>query len=225
MAAIVFDLDGTLVDSAPDLHAAANATLADEGLEALSLATIKSYIGDGIDALVAHCLAASTRDPAKIAAASVRFRRHYAERDHGGTTIYPGTAVALARLKASGHRLAVCTNKDEDFARDILVATGLLASIDIVVGGDTTGCRKPDPTPLLACVRLCGKRPAGSLYIGDSEIDAETAAAAGIAFVLYEGGYRRYPGRPLRARASFQAFAILPEVIARVEEAISREAT
>jgi phosphoglycolate phosphatase len=213
VAAIDFDLDDTLVDSAPDLHAAANATLANEGLEPLSPATIRSYIGDGIDVLVARCLAASAKDPAKIAAASAHFRRHYAERDHRGTTIYPGAAEALARLKASGHRLAACTNKEESFALDILATTGFLASLDAVVGGDTTGRRKPDAAPLLACARLCGSQPNETLYIGDSEIDAETALAAGVDFILYEGGYRREPGRPIAHRAAFYVYPDLPGLI------------
>lgn len=216
MKAIVFDLDGTLVDSAPDLHAAANATRADEGLEALSLTRLKSYIGDGIDALVHRCLAEAASEPARIAAASARFRRHYAARGHRGTTLYPSAAEALARLKADGHRLAVCTNKDEGFAREILSATGLLDGIDVVVGGDTTGRRKPDPAPLLACARLCGARPQETIYIGDSEIDATTAEAAGIDFILYEGGYRREPDRPIAQRAGFSDFATLPGLIAKL---------
>lgn len=186
---IVFDLDGTLVDSAPDLMIASNKMLAGEGLEPLDLATITSFIGNGLPKLVERVMRAR-------GIASHHFERLYDEvKDFYNASPadeskpMPGVVALLEKLKTDGHRLGVCTNKPEEPARLMLSLLGLERFFDTVVGGDALPEKKPHPAPLnLAFERLgAGER----LYVGDSEIDAEVALAAEVPFAIYAHGYRK----------------------------------
>ncbi|HUF86275.1 MAG TPA: phosphoglycolate phosphatase [Thermohalobaculum sp.] len=193
--AAIFDLDGTLIDSAPDLHAAANALLAERDLGPVSLSEVRGFIGEGVPKLVARCLAAAGAPATgrELAAAVTRFRAIYGADPVRLTRAYDGVEAALGALSARGLLLGVCTNKPEAVSRDILAALGLDRHLRAVVGGDTLATMKPDAAPLRHTVRLLGAGPAEALFIGDSGTDADTAAAAGIAFALYSGGYRKRP--------------------------------
>lgn len=215
MAALIFDLDGTLIDSAADIHAASNLVLTEEGLAPLTLAEVRSFIGRGVPHLVACLLTAAGEDPAgpRHARLVARFAEIY-EDAVGLTVPYPGVAAALADLTGQGHRLAVCTNKPLAPARAVLRHLGLERAFAVVHGGDSHAAKKPDPAPLLATLAALGGGPA--LYIGDSEVDAECAARAGLTFALFTEGYRKTPVDELTHAAAFADFAVLPGLIGKL---------
>ncbi len=195
-ALVIFDLDGTLIDSAPDLAAAVNAMLAGYGREPLPVAEVRRMVGDGVAMLIARALAASDCRPADPAEAERSFMRHYESAATSLTTVFPGAAQALQALSAAGIPLAVCTNKPARIATDILDSLGLGKYFARVIGGDSL----PYPQARSAgAARRCWKssRPAAkdALLVGDSEVDAATAHAAGVPFVLMKHGYRRGPRR------------------------------
>lgn len=191
--AVIFDLDGTLIDSAPDLHTAANALLAERGLDPVSLARVRDFIGEGVPKLVERSLEAggAPATAQKLTAAVRRFRAIYGAEPVRLTRPYDGVEEALGALSARGLLLGVCTNKPERVSRDILARLGLDRHLRVLVGGDTLARMKPDPAPLLQTARLLGAGPAETLFVGDSGTDADTADAAGISFALYSGGYRK----------------------------------
>ena len=174
--ALAFDLDGTLIDSAPDLHVAVNRMLAEAGEAPLDLATVISFIGNGIPNLVRLAMAARGMDPARQAHMNARMLALYSADPATLTEPYPGVRAALARLRSEGCRLGLCTNKAMVPTLGILRALDLERSFDAVVGGDTLPVKKPDPAPLVECGRLLGGEV--DFYVGDSEVDAETARRA-----------------------------------------------
>lgn len=213
MATLIFDLDGTLIDSAADIHAAANHVLAEQGLAPLSLAEVRSFIGRGVPHLVACLLQAVGEDPAGPLHAPMvaRFTADY-EEAVGLTVPYPGVAAALEALAGAGHRLGICTNKPLLPARAVLRHLALEPAFEVVHGGDSHPLKKPDPAPLMAALQALGGGPA--LYIGDSEVDAECAQRAGLTFVLFTEGYRKTPVEALPHAAAFADFADLPALVA-----------
>jgi phosphoglycolate phosphatase len=150
-------------------------------------------------------------DPARHKALTQVTLDHYNAAPSALTRPYPGVPQALAALEAAGHRLALCTNKPEAPARAILADLGLARHFPVVIGGDTLPMRKPDPAPALECVKAMGGGDAA--FIGDSEVDAETAEAAGLPFYLFTEGYRKSPVSALPHRAAFSDFAALPGLI------------
>ena len=208
---LIFDLDGTLIDSAPDIRAAVNRMLAGEGLEPLDLPTVTDFVGNGMPKLVERVMAVKGIDPARHKALTQVTLDHYNAAPSALTRPYPVVPQALAALEAAGHRLALCTNKPEAPARAILADLGLARHFPVVIGGDTLPMRKPDPAPALECVKAMGGGDAA--FIGDSEVDAETAEAAGLPFYLFTEGYRKSPVSALPHRAAFSDFAALPGLI------------
>jgi phosphoglycolate phosphatase len=198
--AVLLDLDGTLLDTAPDLAQAANRTLAELGLRELPESQVRDFIGQGIAMLVRRCLEASSGrapDDALFESALARFAVHY-ERVNGNSSVpYPGVREGLAAMRAGGLRLACVTNKAARFAVPLLAARALDEYFDAVVTSDQAGSRKPSPGPfLVACERL-GVSPQEAAAIGDSANDAQGARAAGCAPVLLVPyGYRE--GRDIR---------------------------
>jgi len=188
--AIVFDLDGTLIDSAPDLQHIANLVLAQEGAAPVTLSDARSYIGNGAAVFVSRMMAARGLPEADHA----RLRRAFIDLYDDATAhtmIYPGVISALDALAAAGYAMGVCTNKPLSPARAVLAHFGLRERFACVVGGDTLAHHKPHPAPLLHAFDLLGAKD--HLYVGDSEIDYQTAIAAAVPFAFFTEGYRKSP--------------------------------
>lgn len=208
MAGVVFDLDGTLIDSVPDIQAVANTVLAGEGVAALSLADTRSFVGLGADVFVQRMRAArglADSDHGRLLAAFL----HGYETAVDRTTLYPGVPTALAALRAQGHQLGLCTNKPTGPTRAVLAHLRLAGYFDTVICGDTLPLRKPDPAPIHAAFQRIGP----GVYVGDSDVDAEAAERAGVPFVLFTQGYCRVPLSTLTCAARLDDFAALPGVV------------
>ncbi len=209
MRAAIFDLDGTLVDSAPDIHAAANRVLAAHALPPLTLDETRSFIGAGAPVFVERMAAArlAAPDPARTEAMLVGFLEAY-EGAVALTRPYPGVVPVLERLAAAGWRLGLCTNKPEAPTHGVLAHFGLARFFAAVVGGDSLPVRKPDPAPLRHVVTALGA--ARPVFVGDSETDAATARAAGLPFALFTRGYRLSPVAALPHDFAFDDWDALP---------------
>jgi phosphoglycolate phosphatase len=192
MKAIIFDLDGTLIDSAPDIHAAANAVLQGEGMPLVTFEQSRGFIGRGARVFVERMERAVTggNDPTLTAHLHERFL-HFYERAHENTRIYPHVVDTLTTLQAAGYALGLCTNKPNGPTRAVLAHLGWDKLFTVVIGGDSLPVAKPDPAPLMAVVEGLGLTLPQIVYIGDSETDAETAKRAGARFGLFTEGYRR----------------------------------
>ena len=185
----VFDLDGTLVDSAPDLHAALDRLMATRGLPPFGRPEVVAMIGDGAKVLVERALAARQRP--FDAAALDHFLADYTAHAAVETRLFPGIEAALDTLARDGDgwRMAVCTNKPVGAARDLLGALGLLDRFAAIGGGDSFPVRKPDPAHLLATIEQAGGMGAGAVMIGDHRNDVAAARGAGIPCVFVGWGY------------------------------------
>ncbi|BBK41262.1 phosphoglycolate phosphatase [Allostella vacuolata] len=216
--AIIFDFDGTLVDSAADLRTALNMLLAEARLPAQPIEAVRRMIGDGALKLVERGFAAAGRPVAgdALARQGQRFLELYEPISADSTQPYPGVVETLERLAAAGHRLGLCTNKPERATRLMLETLRLDRLLTSVVGGDTLPVRKPDPAPLLAAIAGLGLAPAQALMVGDNEHDVATAKAAGVPVVAVSYGYARVPLAELHADATIDAFDELPAAIARI---------
>ncbi|MEV4781700.1 phosphoglycolate phosphatase [Burkholderia sp. LMU1-1-1.1] len=191
--ALLIDLDGTMVDTAPDLAAAAALMLAGLGRPPLALSTVAGFIGNGVPALVARVLAASglagAANPVDPAAAEASFVHHYTGTNGRHGRAYRGALDGVAALRRAGFPLACVTNKPQALAEALLGTCGLLPHFDHVVGGDTPAGLKPSAGPLLHACRLLGVAPQRALMVGDSAIDVAAARAAGMPVWLVRHGY------------------------------------
>ncbi len=212
MTAIIFDLDGTLVDSAPDIQAAANKMLESEGRAPLDLPTVIGFIGNGLPKLVERAMRARDLPMDRHGDLSARTLAFYDAESTTRTRPYPGLDEALDTLKAQGFALGICTNKPAAPARDILARFDLARHFEVVIGGDTLPIKKPDPAPLRAAFAELGQ---DGLFVGDSEVDAETAERAGVPFLLFTEGYRKQPVEALPHLARFGRFDALPDLVAQ----------
>jgi phosphoglycolate phosphatase len=213
---LIFDLDGTLVDSAADLRAALNQMLRERGRPSLSLPQVKQMIGDGAAALVARALAASGGNPADAAGALPRFIELYEADAVRLSRPYPAVPETLAALRRRGYRTAICTNKPQHATLTVLEGLGLLPLFDAVAGGDRFPVRKPDPGHLSGLIGALGARAEAAAMIGDSENDAAVARGAGLPLVLMRYGYARADPDSLGADAVLDQFADLPAVLDRL---------
>ncbi len=220
MARLVFDLDGTLIDSNPTLWAAGSTLLSELGRAPVSERTSAGFVGKGVEALVEGLLRHTGGVPGEALAPHVaRFRAIYALDPVAGTVVYPGAAEALAALAAAGHGLAVCTQKPNPPALVLLRELGLMPPVTGFTGGDSLDVLKPDPRMLAHAAEQLAPGPV--ILIGDSEIDAATAVAAGVPFLLHTEGYRLDPDRPLASAGAFSDFAALPGLVAGLLAAAS----
>jgi len=197
--AILFDLDGTLVDSVRDLRDAVNVLLAEEGLRQINLGETKSMIGDGAAKLVERAVSATGGDLSRLPALVARFLQIYEANASHHTESYPGVVETLAGLRRLGIPLAVVTNKPYAATIDILESLGLRTYFDVIIGGDTLPERKPHPAPIIAALSRLGVAPEAALMVGDNYHDVQAARAAGVRAVAVTYGYSHKPHSELGA--------------------------
>jgi len=191
MTTVIFDLDGTLVDTAPDLMHATNHVLRREGRREVGFGEIRTMVGQGAKKLIERGFAA-TGAPVEAHRLDELYRLfvdHYADHIAEESRPFPGAVGLLERCRTEGIGLGVCTNKLEGLSVALLRSLGLDGFFDAVVGPDTLGIAKPDPAPYREAVRRCRGSVARSLLVGDSETDVLTARAAGVPIVAVTFGY------------------------------------
>lgn len=188
---IVFDLDGTLVDTAPDLLDSLNHCLALARMDAVDSGRLRSYVGMGGKVMIQRAFAAqgAPLTEERLAELLVSFLDHYTDNIPGRSLPFPGVEAALTRFAEAGWRLAVCTNKYETLARKLLERLDLAPRFAAITGQDTFDFRKPDPRHLVETIGLAGGDAGQALMIGDSVTDIETAKRAGIPVVAVDFGY------------------------------------
>lgn len=188
--AVVFDLDGTLVDSSHDITRAVNAMLAGHGLPGLAPAQVEPLLGEGALSLVAavYAILGVEVEPERLAQDTAAYLAHYAQEPVRNSVLYRDARSALDELSRRGVALGVCTNKNTGLAVRVLTELGVDHVFAAVVGGDALPVRKPDPQHLLATVTAIGAQPARTVFVGDSRIDAECGRRAGITSVLVDWG-------------------------------------
>lgn len=213
---IVFDLDGTLVDTAPDLTAALNAVLAREGRGQVPLDDVRHMVGRGARYLIERAMEASgpPATPEAVGAMVRHFLDHYDANIAVTSRPFDGVEAVLGRLKAKGHRLGVCTNKPEALSLKLLRELNMLDLFPVVLGADSQTYRKPDPRHLTDVIEGLGGRRDGAVLIGDSETDVKTARAAQVPVVVVSFGYTEIPVHELGADRVIDHFDALETALA-----------
>lgn len=217
---VMFDLDGTLIETAPEIADATNDTLAQFGLPLVTQQQVNDWIGHGTQTLLVQALAAAqgisqaaVRAADNFAAINAAFVQHYGQRCGSRSHLYPHVREVLATLKGQGVKLAVVTNKEGRYTQVVLDAHQLSPVFDRVVSGDTLATKKPHPLGVQSCLAAFGVAPERALFVGDSSIDVATAKAAGVTVWALPYGYNM--GEPIedcqphRVIADFSA--LVPE--------------
>jgi len=219
---ILFDLDGTLIETAPEIADAVNDTLLQFGYAPASQQQITDWIGHGTRELLIQALAQAThasaeavRGSAQFATLEAAFGEHYMRRCGSRSQLYPQVRATLTALRAAGVRLALVTNKEARYTQAVLDAHQLDAAFDRVVCGDTLAVKKPDPAGIESCLQQFGVAPERALFVGDSSIDVATARNAGIAVWALPYGYNM--GQTIAASAPDRVIAdvgaLLPNAV------------
>jgi len=213
--AIVWDLDGTLVDSAADLAAALNQMLAAYGFAGLPVSKVRRMIGDGISKLLERGFRAAglPLSPGQFEDLVPSFNTLYTTCATHQTCAYPGIPGVLEQLCELGIPMGVCSNKPEALSRQIIEGLGLSDFFNSVVGGDTTKAKKPDPLPLQTCLRELDARVETSLFIGDSSVDIKAARAAGVPVFIVPWGYTHVAVTELDADFILERLNELPGIV------------
>ncbi|MEP3666066.1 MAG: phosphoglycolate phosphatase, partial [Roseibium sp.] len=217
--AILFDLDGTLIDSVPDIATSVNLLLVSEGLVPLTVHEVRSMIGHGIAKLVKRAFKARdiALEGARHVAMTERMMDIYKDHLTDQTVLLSGTEDILRHYQGTGCRVAIVTNKPEGFSREILDHFELSAMIDCVVGGDTGPERKPAPDMLLHALKQMKVPASDALMVGDSPADIDAARAAGIKSIAVHGGYTPVPASELGADITIKDLNELPDAIAQLK--------
>lgn len=206
---VVFDLDGTLVDSVADIRNALNLALAAEELPAVELEAVRLMIGRGPEVLLQRALAhlGETADAGRIAHLTAAFRQHYTEQGHGLSRLLPGADDCLAALAQQGIPAAVCSNKPTPNCIQVLEELGIARHFEAVQGSGDGLPLKPDPAPLNAIIDRLGVHAEATLYVGDSETDIATARRAAVPVAIIKGGYSAAPPDALAADWTLDSLA------------------
>lgn len=212
---IVFDLDGTLIDTAPDLVDTLNVVFAREGLPPVPYETARNLIGGGARAMIARGIEAEGRvlTPAKHDQLFAEFIAHYTDHIADRSRPFPGLIEALDDLTARGCRFAVCTNKLERLSLLLLRALKLADRFAAICGQDTFGIQKPDPEVLRRTIAAAGGNPQRAVMVGDSATDIRTARAAGIPVIAVDFGYTETPVAELGPDRVISHFEQLPSSV------------
>jgi phosphoglycolate phosphatase len=215
---IAFDLDGTLVETAPDLVGALNVVLVEQGMTPAPMTAVRQLVGHGVRGLLtrAYAMAGLTITEARIDELRPRFIEIYRARIAEESRPYPGCLESLADLRARGAKLAVCTNKPEGLARQLLDELDMTGLFDAIIGGDTLPVQKPDPAPLLAAVARAGGDPARAIMVGDASPDVGAAKAAGMPCILFSFGYNDLPVEALGGDVVIDRYDQLAAAIAGI---------
>ena len=198
-ATLVFDLDGTLAETAPDIMATLNHLLVREGLAALPVSAARNLVGAGARALLERGFKAAGEPlgPERLEALFQDFFVHYLDHVADSSHLFEGAEAALRRCREEGFALAVCTNKPEPHSRVLIEKLGALPLFDAIAGRETFAFCKPDPRHITETIRLAGGDPARSIMVGDSRTDVDAARGAGIPVIGVTFGYTDTPMREL----------------------------
>ncbi len=217
---ILIDVDGTLVDSVPDLAYCVDEMMTVLGREPHGEVRVRDWVGNGVERLVRRALVGALRgepDEADFERAYPIFLELYAENTSRRSCLYPGVREGLDRLKAANYRLGCVTNKAARFTEPLLKDLGIYDDFSIVISGDTLTKKKPDPAPLLHAAKLLGCQPADAMMIGDSVSDVAAARAAGFQIVCMSYGYNH--GVDIREAAPDAVIDTLTEIMPLLEQA------
>lgn len=192
---LIFDMDGTLLDTRAAMLLALNEVLAERGLPVPTAAQLEGSLHYGLPAMLTQALEYAPErlehrlDPAHRSALEAQLMETYLLQTAAKVHVYAGAAELLQRLQDDGVWMAICTNQSERSAQRLLAASGLRTYFQAVVGGDTFACRKPDPTPLLWLIEQSGLPPGQAVMVGDSEVDVRCAQRAGVDIIVMSHGY------------------------------------
>jgi len=215
---VIYDLDGTLIDSAKDMQMAVSHVLADHGLQPVTEDDVRIFMGQGSKITMGKAFAKNGKslDDTALSAATREFVRYYEADPVRHTTAFDGVAEVVAHFARLGLKQGVCTNKFEKPSRMILEGLGLMPPITDVAGADTFPVRKPNPKHILLLLERMGGKPERTVMIGDSIHDVEAAHGAGLPAVLVSWGYTIKPASELGAEAVIQRFDALPHALAEI---------
>jgi len=222
---LVFDLDGTLVDTAPDLVAAANHVLEHVGLPPIGEKDLRPFVGHGARVMVERAIgpAGDKLTPAEREELLERYLDYYGRNIAVGSRPFEGAVAALERFQGAGAKLAVCTNKVESLSRSLLDALDLSRFFAAVAGRDTLTASKPDPEHLLGTIRLAGGDATRAVMIGDSRVDVATAKAARVPVIAVSFGYTDTPVAELHPEAAIDHYRELePAILALMRSSFGR---
>ncbi|MBS0521205.1 MAG: HAD-IA family hydrolase [Proteobacteria bacterium] len=215
---VLYDLDGTLIDSARDMQVAVSRVLADHDLPPVTEDDVRIFMGQGSKVTMSKAFAKHGRllDEEALSAVTQEFVRYYEADPISHTVAFEGVAEVIGQFAGLGLKQGVCTNKFERPSRMILEHLSLMPPIVDVAGADTFPVRKPDPRHILLLLERMGRSPARTVMIGDSIHDVEAAHAAGLPAVLVSWGYTARPASELGAEAVIERFSALPEALCRI---------
>lgn len=215
---VVFDLDGTLIDTAPDLVATLNVVFEREGLPPVPYETARNFVGGGARAMIMRGIEADGRAvaPGKLDEMFADFIAHYSDHIAERSRPFPGLVAALDTLSERGHRFAICTNKLERLSLLLLKQLRLADRFEAICGQDTFGIQKPDPEVLRRTIAAAGGTPQRAIMIGDSLTDIKTARAAGIPVIAVDFGYSERPVSEYGPDRVISHFGQLPDQIAGI---------
>jgi phosphoglycolate phosphatase len=215
---VVFDLDGTLVDTAPDLLNALNHVLTHAGLEEVDLQTVAGMIGHGAKAMIRQGMAHQNIAPseAELETLFARFLVYYSEHISVGSRPFDRAPEILDELAAAGAILSVCTNKKQDLSDQLLEALGLAPRFAAILGADSVPSKKPDGDHIVRAILAAGGDPARAIMVGDSRTDERAARNAGLPFIFVPFGYEAESVEAIGADAVVTHYSLLPEALSRL---------